>query len=443
MTHQRLTSLKCPSLTGADWLGLGYQILSYGQFAYNRDSGHGSQFLLEWSPTQICHRPICPSLHFAKVAKVALWFWSFKCRLSAGVAVCALQKIHLSCDLRTLLIGITCWQRCSAQIQAEAFVSQTLVCVVHYHIEKSTRQNKTIKIKHKNQAWMSTKRFACPRMADYPTVVPDSLQESTILVDLFRPGSCSRCFGKLQIVVWSNISCRFLGTYGHTRTHHSYKHFRRFLNLSLSVATQGSRHRRMGVSAAAVLGRSACIRPWATKSPGHSWRWWFLDWSWIVHCRNLPHLSRQCTSLWLSATATTTRQAQHDQLKNSSTILKLQAHAFWFFCLPSDPSFMFVLSLHFNTYECDLMSFASADILTISWFISLCAYSFRNQYIMLRPELPAATDASLRPNLLEMEQPEHSKLCLGKRSWRMSTIFEHPADLRAPVTVIAWQRIEG
>ena len=33
---------------------------------------------------------------------------------------------------------------------------------------------------------------------------------------------------------------------------------------------------------------------------------------------------------------------------------------------------------------------------------------------MLRPELPAATDASLRPNLLEMEQPEHSKLCLGK-----------------------------
>ena len=72
MTHQRLTSLKCPSLTGADWLGLGYQILSYGQFAYNRDSGHGSQFLLEWSPAQICHRPICPSLHFAKVAKVAL-----------------------------------------------------------------------------------------------------------------------------------------------------------------------------------------------------------------------------------------------------------------------------------------------------------------------------------------------------------------------------------
>lgn len=88
---------------------------------------------------------------------------------------------------------------------------------------------------------MSTKRFACARMADYPTVVPESLQESTILVDLFRPGFCRG--GALEtcgLSFWSNISAFLssflLGTYGHTRTHHSCKHFPRFLNLSLSVA---------------------------------------------------------------------------------------------------------------------------------------------------------------------------------------------------------------
>ena len=100
---------------------------------------------------------------------------------------------------------------------------------------------------------------------------------------------------------------------------------------------------------------------------------------------------------------------------------------------------MFILSLHFNRYEYDVMSFASADILAISWFTTLCAYRFRNWY-MLRPELPAATDASLRPNLLEIKwSNEHSKLYLQKRGWRESTIFESP-DLKAPVT---WQDMNG
>ena len=37
ITHQRSTSLKCPSLSGADWLGLGYQIWGHCQFAYKSD----------------------------------------------------------------------------------------------------------------------------------------------------------------------------------------------------------------------------------------------------------------------------------------------------------------------------------------------------------------------------------------------------------------------